>query len=218
MSIGVDSSAVVGAFGRGRAKNRDAHALLVRLFELQVEYEFLLSLKWIPTADNAVADAISRPSRESTIRLAAAAFRTLWGTLSPFSVDLMARAASAQRSPASGRVLPLLSQYDCPGSAGSDALTQDVSRVPGTDTLAFGFCFPPPIMAGHVVQHLDECRAHAVVVLPDIKAYRFCGSRWPQYGSVELPVWGNRVFLSGPALMVPSGIGDTLAGVCWRLR
>lgn len=171
--IGVDNTAVVGAFQRGRAKNRDAHALLVRLFELQVEYEFLLSLQWIPTEDNAVADAISRPSRESTIRLAAAAFRALWTKLGPFDVDLMACSASAQRSPSGGQVLPFFSQYDCPGSAGSDVLAQDVSLVPGADTLAFGFCFPPPIMAGHVVQHLAECRAHAVVVLPDIKAYWF---------------------------------------------
>lgn len=43
--IGVDKSAVVGAFGRGRAKTRGSHALFVRHFELQVECAFLMYLK-----------------------------------------------------------------------------------------------------------------------------------------------------------------------------
>ena len=50
--IDVDNQSVVEAFNRGRAKNRETHALLVQLFELQVEHGFMLSLKWIPTAEN----------------------------------------------------------------------------------------------------------------------------------------------------------------------
>lgn len=34
--INVDNEAVVGAFNRGRAKNRAAHNLLIKLFNLQV--------------------------------------------------------------------------------------------------------------------------------------------------------------------------------------
>ena len=52
-------------------------------------------------------------------------------------------------------------------------LAQDVSIVPGTTTPAFGFCFPPQVMAGHIVQQLAECKAHAVVFLSDVKAYWF---------------------------------------------
>ena len=63
--IDVDNQSVVGAFNRRRVKNRETHALLVQLFALQVEHGFMLSLKWIPTAENRVADAISRPSRET---------------------------------------------------------------------------------------------------------------------------------------------------------
>ena len=62
--IDVDNKSVVGAFKRGRARDHETHALLVQLFELQVEYGFMLSLKWVLTAANGVADAISRPSRE----------------------------------------------------------------------------------------------------------------------------------------------------------
>ena len=61
--IHVDNQSVVDAFNRGRAKNRETHALLVRLFELQLAYGFMLSLKWIPAAGNEVADAISAVTR-----------------------------------------------------------------------------------------------------------------------------------------------------------
>ena len=90
-----------------------------------------------------------------------------------FNVDLMACTASVVRSPLSGEALPFFSQHDCAGSAGTDVLAQDVAIVPGTTVPAFGFCFPPPIMAGHIVQHLAECKAQVVVLLPDIRAYWF---------------------------------------------
>ena len=54
------------------------------LFELQAEYGFMLSLKWIPTVENEVADAISRPSRQAIIRIA------VWDEIYPFNVDLVA--------------------------------------------------------------------------------------------------------------------------------
>ena len=107
MLIDVDNRSVVGAFSRGRARNRETHALLVQLFELQVEYCFMLWLKWIPTAENGVADAISRPSRETIIRVAPAAFMGVWAELGPFNVDLMACAASVMRFPLTGEALPL---------------------------------------------------------------------------------------------------------------
>lgn len=88
--IGVDNTAVVGVFNRGRAKGRDAHTLLVQLFDLQVGYKFLLSLQWIPTEAKGVADSISRPSRESISRLSVVVFRALWEELGPFNMDLMA--------------------------------------------------------------------------------------------------------------------------------
>ena len=171
--INVDNEAVVGAFNRGRAKNRTAHDLLTELFNLQVSYDFMLSLKWIPTAANGVADAISRLSRKAIIRLGQPAFRSLWDQLGPFSMDLMACNASAQLSPVTGERLPFLSRFHCGGASGMDMLAQDVAVMPGSGGVAFGFCFPPPLMVGHVVQHLRECRAHAVVLVPDIQAYWF---------------------------------------------
>ena len=108
--IDVDSQAVVGSFNRGRAKNRDLHELLIDMFDLQISYDFLLSLTWVPTAANGVADAISRPSRETLVQLGAAALSQLWAKFGPFNIDLMACTASAQRSPDTGAALPFFSR------------------------------------------------------------------------------------------------------------
>ena len=143
----VDSQAVEGAFKKGRSRNRVLHKLLIQLFDLQVKYEFMLSLRWVPTAENAVADAISRPSREAIIQLLPAAFRRLWDAMGPFDIDLMACAASGQISPVTGRQLPFFSRFNCPGSAGRDMLAQNMAVMPGTQRPAFGY-FPAPHYGG----------------------------------------------------------------------
>ena len=116
----------------------------------------MLTLKWVPTADNDIADAISRPARESLIRLKPLAFQELWGALGPFNFDLMASTESAQKVRGSNDRLPFYSQYDCEGSSGTDVRAQDVSQLPGTGERMFGYCFPPPVMVGVIVQHLAE--------------------------------------------------------------
>ena len=85
----------------------------------------------------------------------------------------MACAVSVLRSPVSGEALPFFYRYNCAGPAGTDVLAQDVSIVPGTTVPTLGSRFPPPVMAGHIVRHLAECKAHGVVLLPDAKAYWF---------------------------------------------
>ena len=67
--VDVDNQSVVGAFKRWQAKDPGIHALLAQLFDLQGEHGFMLTLKWILTASNSIANALSRPSRESIIRL-----------------------------------------------------------------------------------------------------------------------------------------------------
>ena len=171
--VDVDNPSLVGAFKRGRAKDLGTHALLVQPFDLQVEHGFMLTLKWIQTAANGIADAISRPLRESIIRLHPGALRNVWEALGPFSIDLIPSTASAQRIPGSSHTLPFFSQYDCPESLGVDVSAQDVSRLPRTGEQTLGYCFPPSGMVEHIVQHLAECHAHAVVVVPDTRAYRY---------------------------------------------
>lgn len=209
--IDVDNESVVGTFTRGRFQNRITHDLLIQLFDLQVAYEFMLSVNWVPAAKNAVADAISRPSRNSTLRLAPGAFRRAWGELSTNSIDLMACTASSQRFPLTGAPLPLFSRYDCAGSLGLDVLARDVAVLSGTTVPAFGFCPPPPVMVGHVVHCLAEYGVHEVVfcgghqsVLVSVGAVR--SSSAPTGGShkVRNRPWPSRVLFIFSLAFAPS--------------
>ena len=77
MLIEVDNPSVVGAFNRGGGENSGTHAFPVQLFELQVEYGFRWSLKWIPAAENEIMDAISQPPRNAIIRIAPASVQAV---------------------------------------------------------------------------------------------------------------------------------------------
>ena len=48
---------------------------------------------------------------------------------------------------------------------------QDVAVVLGCTTRAFGFCFPPSVTVEPVLQRLAECKARAVVVVPDTRLF-----------------------------------------------
>ena len=69
----------------------------------------MLSLKWVPTADNGIADAISQPSRESAIRLQPRVFQELREATGPFNFDLMVFSESAQKDQVSSDRLPFFS-------------------------------------------------------------------------------------------------------------
>lgn len=70
--------------------------------------EFMLSLKWVPTTENEIADAIPRPSSEAIVRLIPAVFKPR-EAFGPFDIDIMACTASAQISPYLGSHLPFFS-------------------------------------------------------------------------------------------------------------
>lgn len=64
------------------------------------------------------------------------------------------------------------SRYRTQGCAGIDVLTQNVRFMPESEEKCFGFCVPPTVinnMVGVVLQHLEECQAQAVVIVPDQK-------------------------------------------------
>ena len=68
----------------------------------------------------------------------------------------------------------------------TDVLARDVSIVPGTRVPAFGFCFPPSIVAEHIVQNMAEGKTRAIVILPDVKAYWFPLVRLATVKSIEV--------------------------------
>ena len=146
----VDNMAVRGSFNRGRARDPETHGLLVKLFDLQVAHDFFLSLQWVPSAANGVADAISRPSRETVVCLMQAAFQALRDIMGPFDVDLMASDVSVQRHPFTGIAFPFFSRYDCEGTPGNEKFAQNVVLHPTLWETALAHCSrrPPPGVGG----------------------------------------------------------------------
>ena len=131
-----------------------------------------MSLRWVPTADNASADAITRPGRDEILPPQPTTFQQLRAFFGDFTVDLMASSENARLGPAIGtgdqRRLRFYSRYHCKGSAGVEVFRHRVSVTPGGQTAAFGYCERPRVMVGHVVQHMAECKAHAVRDIPDV--------------------------------------------------
>ena len=169
--LDVDNKTLFHAFNKGRAKDTSMHDVITDLFWLQVKQDFTLKLRWVASADNAEADDLSRPEAGEYVRLEPSKFAELWAWAGTFDMDLMATPASAQKAqsphPGSGERLPFYSRFRTDGSEGIDVLSQDVSRLPNSSQPCFGFCFPPTTMVGVVLQHIAECRARAVVVVPD---------------------------------------------------
>lgn len=171
--VDVDNQALFYAHRKGKSGNRRIHEVISELFWLQMEVDFTLTLRWVRSEDNKEADDLSRPAAEEYVRLEPLAFGVLWSTFGGFDMDLMATTASAQRIPAGnvgeGSSLPFYSRYNTAGSSGTDVLSQNINKMPGSQRECFGFCFPPTSMVGVVLQHLEEQKAHAVVVVPDRK-------------------------------------------------
>ncbi|CAB1112862.1 unnamed protein product [Ectocarpus sp. CCAP 1310/34] len=175
----VDSKVLHDAFRRGRASNTLMHDVITDLFWLQIEQDFTLKLRWVSSKANAEADRISRPGSDDFVRIDEQTFGELcqWAG-ETVTMDLMATPASVHKTwDARGCTeadLPFYSRYHTPGCAGVDVLTHDLRFMPGSATQeCFGFCFPPTSMVGVFLQHLEECQARAIVVVPDHKQYWF---------------------------------------------
>ena len=171
--VDVDNKVLHDAAKRGRSRNTMLHEMITDFFWLQVRRDFTLKLRWVPSAANAEADGISRAGSDENVRLSTAAFTELWEWAGGFDMDLMATPVSVQKVPAKGHTapiaLPFYSRYRTQGCAGVDVLTQNVAYLPSSREPCFGFCFPPTSMVGVILQHLEECKARAVVVVPDQK-------------------------------------------------
>ena len=86
-------------------------------------------------------------------------------------MDLMVTGTSVRWTPDVGRdadrALPFYSRYHTAGTTGIDVLRHNVSHMTGSANACFGFCFPPPQMVAVVLQHMQDCKARGVVVVPD---------------------------------------------------
>ena len=147
-TIDVNNTTMFYSVRNGRAKDERMHLVICQLFWLQVEADFTLKLRWVPSKDNIVADALTRPETSEHVRLGQEVFDRLWQERGGFDMDLMATTASSQQPPnfgeGRGETLPFFSRYHIAGSSGIDVLAQDVERMLSSTDPRFGHCFPPP--------------------------------------------------------------------------
>ena len=73
------------------------HEMIVDIFWLQVEHDFILKLRWVNSKSNAEADALSRPSSDDYVQLDATVFGSLYTRAGGFKMDLMATPASVHQ-------------------------------------------------------------------------------------------------------------------------
>ena len=171
----IDNKVFHDAFKRGRSSVTIIHDLITDLFWLQVEHDFTLRLRWVSSEDNAVADGMSRQGSDDFVRLEEQVFGELCAWAGDgITMDLMATPASTHNVWSNGcRMedrLPFYSRYKTDGCAGVDVLSQNLRYMPGSEREpCFGFCFPPINMVGVVLQHLEECQARALMVVPGQK-------------------------------------------------
>ena len=148
---------------QGSSVNLNITSILKKLFWLQLEYQCVIDLKWIPSADN-LADPLTRVPVLEDLRLNRKVFLMIWKKLGPFSMDLMASPSNAQLTP-SGVPLPFFSQYFVQGCEAVDVFSIDLR--PHLARRGLFYCFPPFSMIDNFLAHLQECSGKCVVILPE---------------------------------------------------
>ena len=169
--VDVDNTTMFHAFRKGRSRDERMHDLIKSLFWLQVDSDFTPKLKWVCSTDDKDADDLTRPGAVEHVRLEQQNFGRLWEEWGGFDMDLMATGTSVQWIPGGGhdadRALPFYSRYHTDSTAGVDVLGQDVSHMAGSANAYFGLCFLPTQMIAVLLQHMQGCKARAVVVVSD---------------------------------------------------
>ena len=115
-------------------------------------------------------------------------------------MDLMATSTSIQWMPGVSRddyrAMPFYSRYQTASTADVDVHGQNVRHMPGLANACFGFGFPPPQMVSVVLQHMQRCKARAVVVVPDDRQSWFPVLAAATSGRFRLPRMGAQVRFS----------------------
>lgn len=148
-----DNQAVVAMVTRWVSRSPDIMAELRRLwFHLDL-VDARLAPVWLPSAENTMADALSRLRDPSDWRLSRAVFTRLNRLFGPFTIDRFASSQNAQ-----------LARFN---SAWADTASSGVDAFAQSDWADHNnFCFPPWELLPRLAQLLRETGAQATVVAP----------------------------------------------------
>ena len=132
------------------------------IFWLQQQGDFNIALTYIPSEQNK-ADKYTRQSSGLEAVLRNQTFLMLWSKWGPFTWDLMASAANAQRDPQGNR-LKYFSRYYDTFTEGVDLFHQKSTHLSNIN------CFPPIPIIGMVLKFLQQNKLTCVMILPAINA------------------------------------------------
>jgi hypothetical protein len=132
------------------------------IFWLQQQGDFNIALTYIPSEQNK-ADKYTRQSSGLEAVLRNQTFLMLWSKWGPFTWDLMASAANAQRDPQGNR-LKYFSRYYDTFTEGVDLFHQKSTHLSNI------YCFPPIPIIGMVLKFLQQNKLTCVMIVPAINA------------------------------------------------
>lgn len=152
VSLFVDSQVALHVIEGLSSRSAPLLAELRRLHKVVQRLGVTLTGAWLPTAENAWADALSREEDNTDWTLARPFFASLEAMYGPHQVDRFATGANAQ--------LPRYnSRWRDPGTEGVNALEQDWAG-------ANNWVNPPFCLIPLVLRHLAAQRASATVIVP----------------------------------------------------
>ena len=149
-----DNQAMVALLRSGKASRSGADLLAAQkvMFRLTMERNVDVDASWLCSADNALADRISRLPLTGEGRLRRDLFLTLQARFGAFSLDAMAGSANAQCA-------RYVSRFATPAAVGYNVFSFPL----GLETLVYAF--PPAGVVGAFLAYLREASARGVVVV-----------------------------------------------------
>ena len=171
VDIGIDSEVLLANLRNGGGSCPLLNDIVKDILDEQVQLKCVLAPFYVNTKVNA-SDSLTREKALLDMTLESAAWRLVrrFGKRcggKDFSHDLMASDVDAKRI--GGVQLPFFTRYHTPNTWGVNALVQNIAPP------MYGYCFPPHVMVGAVLEHVVECGAELVLVVSEQDA-----TWWPK--------------------------------------
>jgi hypothetical protein len=201
--------ALLGAWNRQGSRNSAFNQCIKRLFEVCVDLDIDLQLRYINTKHNP-ADAPSRSLSRQDAKLAGPFWRQIDDVFGPHTCDLMALDSNCIMGK-DGKTLRHFTPYPTPFSAGVNVFTQNLKLESNP------YVFPPVAMIPSLLSFLQESAIPRCTVL--LPSTPFRESWWPtvlQYSTAKVKVAskGDRAVLWYPST---KGWKIDESGLPWEL-
>ena len=161
VDVGIDSEVLLANLRNGGGGCPLLNDIVKDILDEQVLLKCVLSPFYVNTKVNA-SDSLTREHVSIDMTLHTNVWRRVrrFGASCggrDFTHDLMASDVDAKK--VQGLRLPFFSRYHTPHTSGVNVFIQNIAPP------MFGYCFPPKVMVGAVMEHILECGAEVVLVV-----------------------------------------------------